>query len=115
MDALDRVPAYLQQGSSGLYRTRLEKLDHVLCETVGIMAVAAGERHSVLAYVAAAEALVTADAHAKHRLAQPRRHAQNVAHTAANGRQTDVAARRTTYFHMLTLDFQNCFVIFVAY
>ena len=115
VDALDRVPAYLQQGRGGLYRTCLEKLDNVLRETVGIMAVATGERHSVLAYVAAAAAPVTADAHAKHRLAKPRRHAQDVTHTAANGRQADVAARRTTFFHMLTLDFQNCFVIFVAY
>ena len=84
MDALNRVPAYLQQGRGGLYRTRLDKLDHVLRETVGIVAVATGERHTVLPYVTAAAAPVTADAHAKHRLAQPRRHAQDVAHTAAN-------------------------------
>ena len=79
------------------------------------MAVATGERHTVLPYVTAAAAPVTADADAQHCLAQPGRHAKDVAHTAANERQADIAAYRTTYFHMFTLDFQDCFIIFVAH
>lgn len=43
------------------------------------------------------------------------RHPKDVAHTAANERQADIVAYRTTYFHMPALDFQDCFIIFVAY
>ena len=86
----------------------------LLGETAGIMAVALGERHTVLAYLAATAAPVAADAHAKHRLTGPARNAQDVAHAAADEGQTHTAAFHTTYFHMIALNFQNCFTTFVA-